>query len=56
MRVQTAGRQLQRYLIDYDQYHYVEARPRPDCPVGCGAMIRAAVPSGNARGGDLVAT
>lgn len=42
LRVQTAGRQLQRYLIDYDQYHYVEARPRPDCPVGCGAMMRSA--------------
>lgn len=39
MRVQTAGRLLQRYLIDYDQHNYVDARPRPDCPVGCGAMM-----------------
>jgi molybdopterin/thiamine biosynthesis adenylyltransferase len=39
MRVQTAGRSLQRFLIDYDQQRYVESRPRPDCPVGCGDLI-----------------
>jgi molybdopterin/thiamine biosynthesis adenylyltransferase len=39
MRVQTAGRSLQRFLIDYDQQRYVESRPRPDCPVGCGDLM-----------------
>lgn len=39
MPVQTAGRELHRYLIDYDEQYYVDARPRPDCPVGCGEMI-----------------
>ncbi|WP_194922590.1 ThiF family adenylyltransferase [Catenulispora pinisilvae] len=38
--VQTAGRQLQRYLIDYDQHRYTDAVARPDCPVGCGDLIR----------------
>ncbi|GAA1980705.1 ThiF family adenylyltransferase [Catenulispora subtropica] len=41
MRVQTAGRSLQRYLIDYDQQHYIEGAPRPDCAVGCGKRMGA---------------
>ena len=43
MRVQTAGRSLQRYLIDYDQQHYMEGVARPDCAVGCGALMAEAV-------------
>jgi hypothetical protein len=39
MPVQTAGRELHRYLIDYDEQYYVDTRPRPDCPVGCGEML-----------------
>ncbi len=37
MTVQTAGRELYRYAVDYDQQYYLDARPRPDCPVDCGA-------------------
>ena len=40
LRVQTAGRQLQRYLIAYDQHRYTDAVARPDCPVGCGELMR----------------
>jgi hypothetical protein len=37
--VQTAGRELHRYAVDYDQQYYLEAKPRADCPVGCGALL-----------------
>jgi molybdopterin-synthase adenylyltransferase len=40
MTVQTAGRELHRYVIDYDEQYYRDAQPRPDCPVGCGALMR----------------
>jgi molybdopterin/thiamine biosynthesis adenylyltransferase len=37
--VQTAGRELHRYVVDYDQQYYLDATPRPDCRVACGAAI-----------------
>ena len=40
MTVQTAGRELNRYVIDYDEQDYLDARPRLDCPVDCGALMR----------------
>jgi molybdopterin-synthase adenylyltransferase len=40
MTVQTAGRELHRYVIDYDEQYYRDAQPLPDCPVGCGALMR----------------
>jgi len=40
MTVPTAGRELHRYVVDYDEQYYLEAQPRPDCPVGCGALMR----------------
>jgi len=39
LTVQTAGRELHRYAVDYDQQYYLEAKPRADCPVGCGALL-----------------
>jgi len=39
MTVQTAGRELHRYAIDYDEQYYLEARPLPDCPINCGAAL-----------------
>lgn len=39
MPVQTAGRELHRHLTDYEFHYYLDARSRPDCPVGCGAML-----------------
>ena len=39
LEVQTAGRELHRYVIDYDQQYYLQATPRPDCRVGCGAAM-----------------
>ncbi len=39
MPVQTAGRELHRHLTDYEHYYFLEAVPRPDCPVGCGALL-----------------
>ncbi|MGD0557502.1 MAG: ThiF family adenylyltransferase [Streptosporangiaceae bacterium] len=33
--VQTAGRELHRYLTDYDEQYYLDAEARPDCPVRC---------------------
>lgn len=39
MTVQTAGRELHRYAVDYDQQYYLDARPRPDCPVNCGTPV-----------------
>jgi molybdopterin/thiamine biosynthesis adenylyltransferase len=38
--VPTAGRELHRYLLDYDDQYYLAAEPRADCPVGCGALLR----------------
>jgi molybdopterin-synthase adenylyltransferase len=40
MRVPTAGRELFRYVLDHDERYYLDAKPRPDCPVGCGGLIR----------------
>jgi molybdopterin-synthase adenylyltransferase len=40
MKIPTAGRELHRYVVDYDEQHYLEAEPRPDCPVRCGALMR----------------
>jgi molybdopterin-synthase adenylyltransferase len=40
LRVQTAGRELHRYVVNYDEQYYVEAEPRPDCPAGCGALLQ----------------
>jgi molybdopterin-synthase adenylyltransferase len=39
MPVQTAGRELHRHLTDYEHYYFLEATPRPDCPVGCGSLL-----------------
>jgi molybdopterin/thiamine biosynthesis adenylyltransferase len=36
--VLTAGRELTRFVLDYELFHYIATEPRPDCPVGCGAM------------------
>jgi molybdopterin-synthase adenylyltransferase len=38
--VQTAGRELHRYLADHDDQYCLAAEPRPDCPVGCGALMQ----------------
>jgi molybdopterin-synthase adenylyltransferase len=38
--VQTAGRELHRYLTDYDEQYYLDAKARPDCPVRCGDVRR----------------
>jgi molybdopterin-synthase adenylyltransferase len=40
LKVPTAGRELHRYAVDYDEQYYLEAEPQPDCPVGCGASMR----------------
>jgi molybdopterin-synthase adenylyltransferase len=40
MKVPTAGRELHRYVVDHDEQYYLDAEPRPDCPVGCGALMR----------------
>jgi molybdopterin-synthase adenylyltransferase len=40
MKVPTAGRELHRYVVDYDEQYYLDAESRPDCPVGCGALMR----------------
>ncbi len=40
MTIQTAGRELHRFMVDYDQQYYLAAAPRPGCPVGCGALMR----------------
>jgi molybdopterin-synthase adenylyltransferase len=42
MPVQTAGRELHRHLTDYEHYYFLEATPRPDCPVGCGSLLGSA--------------
>jgi molybdopterin-synthase adenylyltransferase len=39
MPVQTAGRELHRHLTDYEHYYFLEAEPRPDCPVGCKSLL-----------------
>jgi molybdopterin-synthase adenylyltransferase len=39
MPVQTAGRELHRHLTDYEHHYFLESAPRPDCPVGCGALL-----------------
>lgn len=39
LEVQTAGRELCRFLTDYEQYYYLEAEPQPDCAVRCGALL-----------------
>ncbi len=39
MPVQTAGRELHRHLTDYEHYYFLEAGPRPDCPISCGALL-----------------
>jgi molybdopterin/thiamine biosynthesis adenylyltransferase len=39
MPVQTAGRELHRHLTDYEFCYFLEAEPRPDCPVGCGSLL-----------------
>ncbi|HEY6315903.1 MAG TPA: ThiF family adenylyltransferase [Streptosporangiaceae bacterium] len=39
MPVQTAGRELHRHLTDYEHYYFLEAEPRPDCPVRCSALL-----------------
>ena len=40
LTVQTAGRELYRYLTDYDEQYYLDAKARPDCPVSCGDVRR----------------
>jgi molybdopterin/thiamine biosynthesis adenylyltransferase len=40
MPVQTAGRELHRFMIDYDEQYYLDAKPRADCPFGCGSLPR----------------
>lgn len=42
MPVQTAGRELHRQLTDYEHHYFLEAVPRPDCPVGCGLLLEGA--------------
>jgi hypothetical protein len=37
--VQTAGRELSRFVMDYEQQHYLATGPLADCPVGCGGML-----------------
>jgi len=39
LEVQTAGRELCRFLTDYDQQFYLESEPQPDCAVRCGALL-----------------
>ena len=41
MKVPAAGRELHRYVVDYDKQHYLDAEPQPGCPLGCGALTRA---------------
>jgi hypothetical protein len=35
----TAGRELNRYFLDYDKHYYLETEPRPDCPVACATLL-----------------
>lgn len=39
LEVQTAGRELCRFLTDYEQHFYLEAEAQDDCPVRCGALL-----------------
>jgi molybdopterin/thiamine biosynthesis adenylyltransferase len=41
MPVQTAGRELHRHLTDYEHHYFLEAAPRSDCPVKCGALLES---------------
>ena len=41
LEVQTAGRELCRFVTDYEQWFYHEARSQPDCRVRCGERAEA---------------
>jgi molybdopterin-synthase adenylyltransferase len=40
MTVPAAGRDVYRYVLDYAEHDEIVAEPRPDCPVGCAALMR----------------